>query len=71
MDVKRNRDVYLNFGLICYGPLFSIEKLQQIIERECPKLRVVYQTCTARRLFLVKKSSLRESMNHVKTEREK
>mgnify|MGYP007013801579 CR=1 FL=1 len=55
MERDRNRDVYLNFGLICFGPLREIEKLQDLIRRECENLRVVYQTVTAKRLFLVKK----------------
>ena len=55
MDLDKNRDVYLNFGLIAYGPLREIEKLQQIITHECKKLRIVYQTVTAKKLFLVKK----------------
>jgi len=50
-----NRDVYLNFGLIAYGPLREIEKLQVLISRDCKDLKVVYQTVTAKRLFLVKR----------------
>ena len=55
MDLERNRDVYLNFGLIAYGSLREIERLQQIIERELKDLKIIYQTVTAKRLFLVKK----------------
>ena len=55
VDLERNRDVYLNFGLICFGPLREIEKLQELISRECRGLKIVYQTVTAKRLFLVKR----------------
>ena len=56
MDFKeKNREVYLNFGLIAYGSLREIEKLQEIIERELKGLKVIYQTVTSKRLFLVKK----------------
>lgn len=53
--MEKNKDVFLNFGLIAYGPLKEIEKLQQIIDKECENLRIVYQTVSAKRLFLVKK----------------
>lgn len=54
-DLKeRNRDVYLNFGLIAYGRLGEIEKLQQLISKDAESLKVVYQTVSARRLKLVK-----------------
>jgi len=56
LDFKeKNREVYLNFGLIAYGSLREIEKLQEIIERELKGLKVIYQTVTSKRLFLVKK----------------
>ena len=55
----KNRDVYLNFGMIAYGPLGEIEKLQEIIERECAGLKLVYQTVSAKRLFLAKRSEVR------------
>lgn len=58
MERSRNRDVFLNFGLIVYGPLGEIEKLQEIVDKECPKLNVVYQTVTAKRLFLGKRSGI-------------
>jgi len=51
----RNRDVYLNFGLIAYGPLRDIERLQEMIRLDCKNLRVVYQTVSAKRLYLVKR----------------
>ena len=51
----RNRDVYLNFGLIAYGPLREIERLQRMIELGCQGLRIVYQTVSAKRLYLVKR----------------
>ena len=56
VDLERNKDVFLNFGLICYGPLREIEKLQMLINQECRNLRIVYQTVTAKRLFLVKRN---------------
>lgn len=56
MDTSRNKDVFLNFGLIVYGPLSEIEKLQGIVDKECPKLNLVYQTVTAKRLYLGKRS---------------
>ena len=52
--LDRNKDVILNFGLIAVGPLREIEKLQKIIDEECKKLRVIYQTVSAKRLKLVK-----------------
>jgi len=56
LDFKeKNREVYLNFGLIAYGSLREIERLQEIIERELKGLKVIYQTVTSKRLFLVKK----------------
>lgn len=55
METSRNKDVFLNFGLIAYGPLSEIEKLQAIIKKECPKLNLIYQTVTARRLYLGKR----------------
>lgn len=53
-ELERNKDVILNFGLIAVGPLREIEKLQKIIMEECQKLRIVYQTVSAKRLKLVK-----------------
>ena len=52
--LERNKDVILNFGLIAVGPLREIEKLQQLIIRDCKGLRIVYQTVSAKRLKLVK-----------------
>ena len=53
---EKNKDAYLNLGLIAYGPLREIEKLQAFIETQLTKngFNVVYQTTTARRLKLVK-----------------
>ena len=53
-SLERNKDVILNFGLIAVGPLREIEKLQQLIIRDCKGLRIVYQTVSAKRLKLVK-----------------
>ena len=55
MERDRNRDVYLNFGLIAYGPLREIERLQEMIRLDCQGLKIVYQTVSAKRLYLVKK----------------
>jgi len=52
--LERNKDVILNFGLIAVGPLREIEKLQQMIIRDCKGLKIVYQTVSAKRLKLVK-----------------
>ena len=56
---EKNRDVFLNFGLIAYGPLCEIEKLQGILDKECAGLKLVYQTVSAKRLFLAKRSEVR------------
>jgi hypothetical protein len=53
-NLERNKDVILNFGLIAVGPLREIEKLQQMIIRDCKGLKIVYQTVSAKRLKLVK-----------------
>ena len=53
-NLERNKDVILNFGLIAVGPLREIEKLQQLIIRDCKGLKIVYQTVSAKRLKLVK-----------------
>lgn len=58
---KSNRDVYLNFGLIAYGPLSEIEKLQRMIDEDCKELKLVYQTVSAKRLFLKKQTVRRDS----------
>jgi hypothetical protein len=52
--LDKNKDVILNFGLIAVGPLREIEKLQQMVIRDCKGLKVVYQTVSAKRLKLVK-----------------
>ncbi len=54
MESVKNREIYLNFGLIAYGKLKNIEELQAAIERLMPGLHVVYQTVSAKRLKLVK-----------------
>jgi len=59
---SKNKDVFLNFGLIAFGPLSEIEKLQRIIDDECKGLKLVYQTVSAKRLFLSKKSVRREKV---------
>jgi len=53
-NLERNKDVVLNFGLIAVGPLREIEKLQQLISRDCKGLKIVYQTVSAKRLKLIK-----------------
>jgi len=58
--LEKNKEVILNFGLIARGPLAEIEELQRFIHEKCRNLKVVYQTVTARRLYLVKKREVRE-----------
>jgi len=53
-NLERNKDVVLNFGLIAVGPLREIERLQQLVIRDCKGLKIVYQTVSAKRLKLVK-----------------
>jgi len=53
-SLDKNKDVILNFGLIAVGPLREIEKLQQLVIRDCKGLKIVYQTVSAKRLKLVK-----------------
>lgn len=65
MESEKNREVYLNFGLIAYGKLKDIEKLQAAIERLMPNVQVVYQTVSAKRLKLVK-MEIGESKNGTK-----
>lgn len=52
--MEKNRDIYVNFGLIAVGKLSDIEKLQQFLFENLKGVRVVYQTVTAKRLKLVK-----------------
>lgn len=54
MDIGKNKDVFLNFGLIAAGRLSEIEKLQRLIKKDFKDLKVVYCTVTAKRLFLRK-----------------
>lgn len=52
---EKNREVILNFGLIAYGQLKVIEELQAIIEKQFEgRLRVLFQTVTAKRLHITK-----------------
>ena len=51
----KNKDVFLNFGLIAFGTLREIEKLHAHIEEKCEGLDIVYQTVCAHRLYLKKK----------------
>lgn len=55
---ERNRDAPLNLGLIAWGPLREIEKLQALIEKECKGLRIVYQTVTGSDLWLSKRRKM-------------
>jgi len=55
LDLRKNKDVYLNFGVIVNGPLAEIEKLQIFLKKKMKNLKVVYCTVTAKRLFLLKK----------------
>jgi hypothetical protein len=52
---EKNKEVILNFGLIAYGQLKIIEELQAIIEKQFEgRLRVLFQTVTAKRLHIIK-----------------
>jgi len=62
----RNKQVYLNFGLIAVGPLAEIEKLQRLVTEQCQQLRVVYQTVSAKKLFLVKKKMVTEKYENLR-----
>jgi len=53
--LEKNKDVIVNFGLIACGKLGEIEKLQHFIMENLKDFKVVYQTVSAKRLFLVKK----------------
>ena len=55
---EKNRDIYVNFGLIAYGKLRSVEELQKLISEHCEELKIVYQTVSAKKLFLVKKKEV-------------
>ncbi|MEM1558184.1 MAG: hypothetical protein QXG12_06290 [Thermoproteota archaeon] len=59
---KRDLDVYVNFGLIARGRLGDILKLKmrirELIERDCQDLRIIYNTITAEKLWLVKKREM-------------
>ena len=48
----------MNFGLIAVGPLVEIEKLQRLVTEQCEQLRIVYQTVSAKKLFLLKKKEV-------------
>ena len=52
---EKNRDIYVNFGLIAYGKLRSVEELQKLISEHCEELKIVYQCVSGSRLFLLKK----------------
>ncbi|MCD6421897.1 hypothetical protein J7L13_00925 [bacterium] len=54
MDLDKNRDVILNFGLIAVGKLRDIEQLQKYIAEKMKELRVVYCTVSAKKLRLIK-----------------
>jgi hypothetical protein len=52
---EKNKEVILNFGLIAYGQLKAIEELQAIVEKQfAGRLRVLFQTVTAKRLHITK-----------------
>ena len=57
---ERNRNVFLNFGLICYGSLDEIEKLQELIYTGRINVKIIYETVTAERLRLVKIKHIEE-----------
>ncbi|MCD6446496.1 hypothetical protein J7L49_06915 [Candidatus Bathyarchaeota archaeon] len=54
LNLEKNKEVILNFGLIAVGKLKEIEKLQKFISEKMKELRVVYCTVSARKLYLVK-----------------
>lgn len=51
---EKNDQVYLNFALIAFGPLGEIKELQKLINDQCKKVRVIYQTVSAKRLKVTK-----------------
>lgn len=52
---EKNKEVILNFGMIAYGQLKVIEELQAIVEKQFEgRLRVLFQTVTAKRLHIIK-----------------
>jgi len=55
LDLDKNRDVILNFGLIARGKLRDIEQLQEYVAEKMRGLRVVYCTVAAKKLYLVRK----------------
>ena len=55
LDLEKNKDVILNFGLIVRGRLRDIEELQRYILKRMRRLHVVYCMVTARKLYLVKR----------------
>jgi len=59
---KKNRDLYVNMGIIVAGKFSDIEKLQKkihdVLEKET-SLKIVYITVTARRLRLIKMKEVR------------
>ena len=57
---EKNRDIHVNFGLIAYGKLRSVEELQDLISEHCKELKIVYQCVSGQRLFLVKKKPVTE-----------
>jgi len=52
---EKNKDVFLNLGLIAYGTLRDIEKLQTMIHDSADSLKIVYMTVSGERLRLVKR----------------
>jgi hypothetical protein len=55
MTREKNREVILNFGIIAYGQLKHIEELQSVLEHDFEgKLKVIFQTVTAKRLRIEK-----------------
>ena len=67
--MEKNKDVMLSFGLIAFGPLREIEKLQKLVSSDCAGLKIIYQTVSAKKLFLVKKKEVREYEREKKSER--
>jgi hypothetical protein len=61
MSLKdRNKQAYINFGLIAYSTIEKIEKVQDAIESILKQEEIVYSIVTARRLWLSKRGDMNE-----------
>ena len=64
LDLEKNKDVYVNFGIIANGRLADIEKLQIFLKEQLRSLKVVYCIVTSSHLYLLK-NQLRRPLKHV------